>query len=109
MGRLACQAWRRIDVLILHAANHRGREKTLADICMMFNIEDTHVVTYALKKLEGLGLISTGRRGKEKTVRVTSEGADACRRYREVREALLVASIKGLNFDEARGQPASPL
>ena len=43
-----------IDVLILHAANHRDRDKTLADICMMFNIEDTHIVAYALKKLKGL-------------------------------------------------------
>ena len=69
---------------------------------MMFNIEDTHVVTYALKKLEGLGLIRTGRRGKEKTVRVTEEGADACRRYRDMREALLLATLKELNIDEAQ-------
>lgn len=89
-----------IDVLVLHAANHRDREKTLADICMMFNIEDTHVVAYALKKLEGLKLIATGRRGKEKTVKVTKAGAEACRRYREVREGLLSASVKGLSIDE---------
>lgn len=90
-----------IDVLILHASTHRGREKTLSDLCMMYNIEDTHVVAYALKKLEGLGLLKTGRRGKEKTVAVTKAGADACSRYREVREALLVASVKALNFDDA--------
>ena len=90
-----------IDVLVLHAANHRGRDKTLADICMMFNVEDTHIVAYALKKLEGLKLISTGRRGKEKTVKVTKAGAEACSRYREVREALLSSSVKGLSFDEA--------
>ena len=101
MGAAGVPGLAPVDVLILHAANHRAREKTLADICMMFNIEDTHVVTYALKKLEGLKLISTGRRGKEKTVRVTQAGADACRRYREVREALLVSSVKGLAFDEA--------
>ena len=88
-----------IDVLILHAANHRAREKTLSDLCMMYNIEDTHVVAYALKKLEGLGLLETGRRGKEKTVAVTKAGADACERYREAREALLVASVKSLAFD----------
>ena len=91
-----------IDVLVLHAANHRGREKTLSDICMMFNIEDTHVVAYALKKLEGLGLIRTGRRGKEKAVSVTGEGAEACARYREVREGLLVAALKELKVDETQ-------
>lgn len=89
-----------IDVQVLHAANHRDREKTLADICMMFNIEDTHVVSYALKKLEGLGLVRTGRRGKEKTVAATADGAEACRRYKEVREALLVHSVKALGFEE---------
>lgn len=89
-----------IDVLILHATNHRSREKTLSDLCMMFNIEDTHVVTYALKKLESLGLIETGRRGKEKTVKVTAAGADACCHYRDIREALLVSSVKSLKFDE---------
>lgn len=90
-----------LEVHILHATNHRDREKTLADICMMFNIEDTHVVTYALKKLESLDLVATGRRGKEKTVRATEKGAEACRRYREVREALLVQSVKALKLDEA--------
>lgn len=88
-----------IDVQILHAVNHRGREKTLADLCMMFNIEDTHVVSYALKKLEALHLIATGRRGKEKTVKVTQSGSDACARYRELREALLISSVQSLKFD----------
>lgn len=87
-----------IEVLILHAVNHRDREKTLADLCMMFNIEDTHVVTYALKKLQKLGLVAGGRRGKEKTARVTAAGADVCRRYREVREVLLVDSVRRLNL-----------
>ena len=101
MGAAGVAGLAPIDVLILHAANHRHREKTLSDIAMMFNIEDTHVVTYAVKKLQALGLIATGRRGKEKTIRATQEGAEACRRYREVREALLVSSVKGLQFDEA--------
>ncbi|WP_309084650.1 winged helix DNA-binding protein [Chelativorans sp.] len=89
-----------VEVLILHAANHRSREKTLSDLCMTFNIEDTHVVAYALKKLEGMGLIETGRRGKEKTVKVTEAGAAACLRYRDIREELLVKSVRALNFDE---------
>ncbi len=100
MGAAGVAGLAPIDVLILHATNHRDREKTLADLCMMFNIEDTHIVTYALKKLQGLGLIATGRRGKEKTVKITGAGSEACSRYREVREALLVSSVVGLKFDE---------
>ncbi len=89
-----------IDVQILHTVNHRDREKTLADLCMMFNIEDTHVVAYALKKLESLGLIKTGRRGKEKTVNVTEDGKRACARYRDIREGLLISSLNSLKFDD---------
>ncbi|QPC95325.1 winged helix DNA-binding protein [Mesorhizobium sp. INR15] len=89
-----------LDVLLLHATNHRGREKTQADLCTMFNIEDTHLATYSIKKLESMGLVETGRRGKEKTVRVTQSGAAACERYHELREALLVSSIKTIGLDE---------
>lgn len=101
MGAAGVSGLGPLDVHILHASNHRGREKTLSDICMMLNIEDTHVVAYALKKLEAAGLIETGRRGKEKTVRVTPAGARACARYREVREAVLVGSVRSLAFEEA--------
>ena len=66
---------------------------------MMFNIEDTHVVAYALKKLAALGLVESGRRGKEKTAGVTEKGREACARYRDVRERLLVASVKETGFD----------
>lgn len=89
-----------VDVLVLHSVNHRKREKTLSDICLVLNIEDTHVVTYAVKKLVGLGLVKSGKRGKEKTVSITEEGADACNRYRDVREALLIASIKSMGLEE---------
>ncbi len=89
-----------VDVLILHSVNHREREKTLSDICLVLNIEDTHVVTYAVKKLVGLGLVKSGKRGKEKTVVITDEGSSACTRYRDVREALLISSIKSMGLQD---------
>ena len=89
-----------LDVLVLHAVNHRGRQKTLADLCLVLNIEDTHTVSYALKKLEREGLIETGRQGKEKTAAISKEGAELCVRYGEVREDLLVRTVKSLSIDE---------
>jgi predicted MarR family transcription regulator len=83
-----------LDVLVLHNVNHRAKPKRLADICLVLNIEDTHTVNYALKKLEGLGLIQSGKAGKEKIVSVTPAGEAACQRYRQVREALLVKAVK---------------
>ncbi|WP_105383869.1 winged helix DNA-binding protein [Neorhizobium alkalisoli] len=82
-----------VDILVLHNINSRNKPKTLADIALVLNIEDTHVVTYALKKLERLKLIKSGRRGKEKLVMVTEAGADACARYKAMRESLLVRSV----------------
>jgi predicted MarR family transcription regulator len=101
MGAAGVPGLQPIAVHLLHAIAHRGREKTLSELCMMFNIEDTHVVTYAIKKLTALGLVEGSRRGKEKTVRATKKGVEACQRYHEVREALLIAGMKRLNLDEA--------
>lgn len=89
------------EVLILHSIRHRGRRKKLADICLMLGIEDTHVVSYAIRKLEKAGLVATGRTAKEKTVEITEKGAAACQRYAEIRESLLLASTKKQRPEEA--------
>jgi len=85
-----------LDVLVLHSVNHRARAKRLADICFVLNIEDQHLVNYALKKLEKLGLVGRTRRGKEVFWATTDAGRDACQRYREVREACLVEALGAL-------------
>ncbi|WP_374730124.1 winged helix DNA-binding protein [Stappia sp.] len=89
-----------LDTLVLHSVNHRDRPKTLADICLVLNIEDTHTVAYALKKLQKGGLVTTGRLGKEKTVAITPAGEAICLEYRRLREALLVGPVKDLGMDQ---------
>lgn len=91
-----------LDVLVLHTIAHRGRAKRLADICLVLNIEDTHLVTYSVKKLEALGLIVSGRRGSEKTVSLTPKGENLTQKYRTIREALLVTPVKGAGADERK-------
>ena len=91
-----------LDVYVLHTVNHRDRAKKLADICLVLSIEDTHTVTYSIRKLEKLGLVVSGKQGKEKTVRVTEEGEAACMRYKEVRETLLVEPVQATGLPEAR-------
>lgn len=88
-----------LEILILHLVHHRARPKTLADICLVLNVEDTHLVNYALRKLGERGLIQSGRKGKEKTVAISTEGAALCTRYGEVREALLVRGLKATGID----------
>jgi predicted MarR family transcription regulator len=91
-----------LEVLLLHHVNHRAREKKLADICFMLNIEDTHVVAYALKKLVGLGLMQTERRGKEVLFSTSAAGQEHIERYRQVREACLVAALAKDGSENAR-------
>ena len=89
-----------LEIQVLHSSNHRDREKTLSDLCTVLNIEDTHLVSYAIKKLVGLKLVTTGKRGKEKTVAITREGGEACARYKEIREALLISSAKAMGLED---------
>ena len=81
-----------LDVQVLHLVNHREREKRLADLCFLLNIEDSHVVNYSLKKLARLDLVCAHRRGKETFHATTKAGLAACQRYREIRETCLIAS-----------------
>jgi predicted MarR family transcription regulator len=83
------------EVLVLHHINHRAREKKLADIAFILNVEDTHVVNYALKKLQNLGLLQTEKRGKEVLYSTNEKGQEICKRYFEVREQVLVSNLTG--------------
>jgi len=89
-----------LDVMVLHSVAHRGRSKTLADICLVLNVEDTHLVTYAVRKLQQQGLVESRRAGKEKAVAITAAGEAACTRYHEIREALLVKAVKAVGLNE---------
>ena len=82
-----------LEVLLLHHVHHRARKKKLADICFMYNIEDTHVVSYSLKKLVSLGLIKSEKSGKEVLFSTTDEGAEVIERYRQVREQCLMNQL----------------
>lgn len=83
-----------LEILVLHHINHRDRRKRLADICFLLNIEDTHTVNYALKKLQKAKLVDGEKVGKELFYHVTREGAELCEKYRAVREKCLVESLK---------------
>src|ERR1700732_1363076 len=63
-----------VEVSLLHHVSHRDRKKKLADICFVLNIEDTHVATYALKKLLARGYVKSEKAGKEALFSVTDAG-----------------------------------
>lgn len=98
-----------LDVLVLHTVRHRERPKKLADICLVLNIEDTHTVNYAVKKLKKAGLVTDGRLGKEKTVEATQLGIEACDRYRDIRENLLLNAMTELGIEPEQLSKVSAL
>ena len=92
-----------LDILCLHSVNHRGRAKKLADICFKLNVEDSHTVNYALKKLVKHGLLRSEKQGKEVFYGATQMGQALCMAYRDVREACLVDEYAA--FDGGSGKP----
>ncbi|ONX80438.1 winged helix DNA-binding protein [Burkholderia cenocepacia] len=83
-----------VEVSLLHHVSHRERKKKLADICFVLNIEDTHVATYALKKLIARGYVKSEKNGKEVFFFATDADRDLCLKYREVREHCLIETLK---------------
>lgn len=99
-----------LDVLVLHLCNHRERRKKLSELCFLLNMDDSHTVNYALKKLVKLELLDGEKRGKEIFYGVTESGREVCAKYREVREACLIDSLEALGHDNAElGQVAQLL
>lgn len=87
-----------LDVLVLHSIHHRGRPKRLADLCLVLNVEDSHTVTYALKKLTRAGLVAGTKKGKEIHYTVTAKGRQACERYAETRVDCLLKSLRAVGL-----------
>jgi len=98
------------DINVLHHVHHRGRSKKLADLCLIENVEDTHVISYSLKKLIALGVVQGERVGKEAVYSITELGREVIARYREVRESCLVESMAPNDADNAEiGEQARAL
>lgn len=87
-----------LEILVLHNTNHRGRDKRLTDICFLLNIEDTHTVNYALRKLMKMELLVSEKRGKEVFYRTSEAGNALCEGYRDVRERCFLDGIDRLDM-----------
>lgn len=90
-----------LEILVLHNANHRGRDKRLTDICFLLNIEDTHTVNYALRKLMKMELLSSEKRGKEVFYRTSETGQKLCDDYRKIRDQCFVDGLSRMELTGA--------
>ena len=87
-----------LEILVLHNTNHRGRDKRLTDICFLLNIEDTHTVNYALRKLMKMELLVSEKRGKEVFYSTSATGAKLCEAYREMRDRCFLDGLSRLDM-----------
>lgn len=87
-----------LEILVLHNTNHRGRDKRLTDICFLLNIEDTHTVNYALRKLIKMELLVSEKRGKEVFYRASPTGEELCEAYRVVRDRYFLDGLSRLDM-----------
>lgn len=86
------------DLLVLHMVGYGS--KRLADICFSLNIEDTHVVSYALKKLQRAKLVESTRLGKDTFFRPTEAGRDFIENYKLVRKQFLIRTLAKFSSGE---------
>ena len=98
-----------LEILVLHNVNSRGRDKRLTDIAFLLNVEDSHTVNYALRKLLKMGLLDSEKRGKEVFYRTSAGGAALCEAYRAVRQQCLLDGLKRMDItgDDLREIAAS--
>lgn len=89
-----------LDVLVLHAVNHRARGRRPSEISSLLNIDDTHLVAYSLKKLVAAELVTVARRGRERCYETSAAGDDACLAYRQIREKYLVDGLRDFMSSE---------
>lgn len=91
-----------MDVLVLHHIAHRADGERLAELRFALDIEDAHVVAYAVRKLCARGLVVARRAGKDKIYASTVLGREHVERYEEMRQQRLLAQLQGIEPDRLR-------
>ena len=78
------------DLLILKMVSREARPKRASEVGYALNIEDVHVVSYALKKLARIGFVDSIKNGKESHFSTTEAGERFLERYDEIRVSCLI-------------------
>ena len=80
-----------MDLLVLHMIGYGS--KRLADICFSLNVEDTHIVSYALRKLQRAKLVEPSKIGKDVFFVPTEQGRRHIADYKEIRKRYLIRAL----------------
>jgi len=82
------------DVTTLRFLACSNRPKRASEISFALNIEDIHIVSYALKKLGRANYVDSTKVGKELFFEAAKAGQEFLEEYDKVRLSLLLGSVK---------------
>jgi predicted MarR family transcription regulator len=82
-----------LDVFLVHLLVYRNRKLRATDLAFALSIDDMHLVTYALKKLVRLGLVTSNKIGKEVFYNPTDAGKAHYEDFHEARRKYLEPSM----------------
>ena len=95
-----------LDILVIHNVYHRKKPKRISDVAFTLNIDDTHNVSYSIRKMVKTGMLQHEKRGKETFYSVTDEGEAFCLEYAKIRERCLVQALEHMSIDDSLGEAA---
>lgn len=78
-----------LDVFLLHLLVYRNRQLRAIDLAFALSIDDMHLVTYSLKKLQRLGMVESRKIGKEAFYEATDKGREHYEDFHEDRHTYL--------------------
>jgi predicted MarR family transcription regulator len=88
-----------LDVFLLHLLVYRNKQLRGIDLAFALSIDDMHLVSYSLKKLARLGLISSAKIGKEVFYEATDKGREDYFDFLNDRKKYLEPAMKFLSRD----------
>lgn len=84
------------ELLVLHMIAYGDGTKRIADVSFALKVEDSHLVSYAIKKLSKLNLVNSTKSGKDTFFGCTEAGRGLVDQYGEVRKICLVRTLSRL-------------
>lgn len=85
-----------LDVFLMHMLAYRNTALRASDLAFALAIDDMHLVSYSLKKLTKLGLITSTKSGKEVVYRATGAAAEDRKDFLEDRARYVEPAIRDL-------------
>jgi len=88
--------------VLLHVVAMKGRAKTIHDVMLLTNRQDTPNVQYGLRKLMKLGFIK--KRGSARAgvfYQTTEKGEKVCKDYADLRKKLLLRAARNVSKFES--------